>query len=436
MSLLNLIYKKREGQELESEEIRDWVNSLGTKGSPPDYQNASLLAFIYAKGMSDREVSDLTLHMRDSGKKLNFKGFSKDLVVMDKHSTGGVGDKISLPLAPIVVAACERALIPMIAGRGLGHTGGTVDKLESIPGFQMPKTEAQFYKHLKKDRMVFAGQTKDIAPADKVLYALRDVTGTVPSIALITASILSKKLSESLHYLLLDVKFGSGAFMVAYEEAVRLAKSMQRVCKLQKVKSCVFLTNMSTPLGEWSGHRAEILESLEVLKGQGPSDTRILTLEFAKSMAGAGGVATAELEKKVLEAVSSGRAFDVFKSVVEAQGGSLLKLEKIMKSSKLKKTVLKVSRAGFLNWNVREVGMALLELGGGRKTLTDKIDFDVCFKKLVNSGQRVQKAQPVLEIYHRDRGLEGCLQRLKAAASISESGSVEPLIRQKIEEGI
>lgn len=150
MSLLNLIYKKREGQELDSAEIRDWVNSLGTKSAPPDYQNASLLAFIYAKGMSDREVSDLTLHMRDSGKKLNFKGFPKDLVVMDKHSTGGVGDKISLPLAPIVVAACEKALIPMIAGRGLGHTGGTVDKLESIPGFLMPKTEAQFYKHLKK----------------------------------------------------------------------------------------------------------------------------------------------------------------------------------------------------------------------------------------------------------------------------------------------
>jgi pyrimidine-nucleoside phosphorylase len=432
MNLLDLIYKKREGQELSSEEISMWVESLNSKTPPPDYQLASLLAFVFAKGMSDREISDLTLSMKDSGKTLDYKKFPKELVVMDKHSTGGVGDKISLPLAPLVIATCERALIPMVAGRGLGHTGGTVDKLESIPGFRIPKDSSEFYRWLKKNRMVFAGQTKDIAPADRVMYAMRDVTGTVPSIPLITASILSKKLAENLKYLLLDVKFGSGAFMIRYEDALQLAQSLQRVCRLQNVESSVFLTNMGSPLGEWMGHRAEVFESMEILKDAGPADSKALTLEFARSMCLAGGVFVEDLEPALEKSLSTGAAFDCWKQVIETQGGSLSKFEKLYPAKTLKRKTLTAKAEGFLSWDVRELGLALLELGGGRKQLKDKIDFDVALRRLASSGAKVEKGQALLEVYHRSRGLEACVARIHRAARISQSGEILPLIRQRL----
>ncbi len=430
--LLSLIYKKRSGQSLTKEEIQDWISSLSSKDAPPDYQTASLLAFIYTKGMSKEETVALVEAMRFSGTQFWYKNFPKDSRFLDKHSTGGVGDKISLPLMPLVHAAHPMAFVPTITGRGLGHTGGTADKLESIPGLKTTLDLNTFYKILKKTGVCFLSQTKDIVPADRVLYALRNVTGTVESIPLIAASILSKKLSETLNYLLLDLKFGNGAFLTDWSQTEALAETFISVARLAKQKADVCITRMDTPLGHYSGNRLEVDETLAILRSEGPPSSTALTLAFAIRMIANSGLMKGDVEAHLTEALRSGAGFENFKAVVEAQGGSLSKYEKLRKSTKIKTKSIKAERAGYLQFEVRKLGLALVELGGGRKRKEDKIDFDVGFYHPLEAGERVEKNQEILRIFYRDsRKLFECERLLKESIRIGdEAFSKSPLIRK------
>lgn len=430
--LLNLIYKKRGGEALTKTEIDVWIKSLTSKNPPPDYQVASLLAFIFSRGMTAEETTNLTLAMRDSGRPFRYKGFSKNAVFVDKHSTGGVGDKITLPLAALAVACDERIHYPTISGRGLGHTGGTVDKLESIPGFKTGVSMPKFYSILKKHQLCFLSQTKEITPADRILYALRDVTGTVESIPLITASILSKKLSESLDLLILDLKFGNGAFMTEIEKSEALADSISDVCRKAGLKAHICMTRMDTPLGLYSGNRLEVQESLDILKNEGPEDSTDLTKQFAKRMLQHLGYTQKDAEVKIEDALNSGRAFEKFEKVVHAQGGSLKKFEKTMKSTKTKTVSIFAHRKGYLWFDVRKLGLALVELGAGRKRKEDKVDPDVGFFHPLEAGLKVAENQELLRIHYRDRSkLLACREVLKSAIEIrEESFSKSPLIRK------
>ncbi len=414
--VLSLILKKREGCELTETEIFSWIKQIG---KVPDYQSSALLAFIFQKGMSASETAHLTEAMRYSGKQFSYKGFSKDSLFIDKHSTGGVGDKITLPLSALITACDESFYFPTISGRGLGHTGGTIDKLESIPGFKPETSLNKFYKQLKKHRICFLQQGNQIVPADRVLYALRDVTGTVESIALITASILSKKLSETLDFLLIDLKFGNGAFLSDLEQTDKLAESLLEVCRASSLKASVMQTRMDTPLGLYSGNRLEALETLSILRGDRPHSATDLTVLFAVKFLSLKGYSEQMALELIQKKISSGEAYVQFEKVIAAQGGSLTKLEKTAKAAKTKIKVMRASRAGYLSFNVRKLGLAIVALGGGRKTKLDKIDPDVGLYHPLESGDRVEKGQELLRIYYRDSA------RLTQAMKLINDGGVE-----------
>lgn len=431
MNLLPLIHKKRLKQKLENEEISSFVRSLTSKNPPPDYQITSLLAFIVAHGMDAEETFALTDAMKNSGKPFVYKNFPKEAFFLDKHSTGGVGDKITLPLAPITIAASENIYFPTIAGRGLGHTGGTVDKLESIPGFRCGLEMTKFYQVLKKERLAFLSQTPKIAPADRILYALRDVSGTVASVPLITASILSKKLSESIRFLLIDLKVGSGAFLTDPNSSEALAKQMLKVLEHSRVGGKICMTNMDTPLGEFSGNLLEVHESFEILKNNGPQSSTKLTVEFARRLLNASGIPDTAAYSNISNVISSGAALKKFERSVEAQGGKLKAMEKAIRSAlRLKTRSILSPKAGFLKFDVTQMGMALVDLGGGRIVKTAKIDPAVGFFHPKASGDRVEKGEEVLKIYYRDsRKMETAVQRLSQGIFV-EDHAVEkkPLI--------
>jgi pyrimidine-nucleoside phosphorylase len=432
-SLLPLINKKKHGEALTEKEIKDWIGSLNTKNSPPDYQLSSLLACIFFKGMEPKETAALTSAMRYSGSQFSYKGFPRGAKFVDKHSTGGVGDKITLPLAPLVAACDEKIYYPTITGRGLGHTGGTVDKFESIPGFNCGVSLPKFYSILKKHRVCFLSQTKDITPADRSLYHLRDVTGTVESIPLITASILSKKLSETLDYLLLDIKFGSGAFLPKLSQVEELAENLLSVLSHEGLNAGICVTNMNTPLGHYSGNRLEVEESLEILKGQGPKDSLKLTKEFAVNILKGVGHTKAKAEKLVANALSSGKAYELFDQVVSAQGGSLAKFKQIGKMAKTKVSVLKATQSGYLKFDVRKLGLSLAELGAGRCKKDDKIDPFVGFYHPLNHGDHVEKGQEILKVFYRDKNkLSSCKKMLKEAVIIQDERFAKSSLIRKI----
>ncbi len=421
MDLLDLIYKKRAGQNLSAQEINTWIRSLSTKKSPPLYQISSLLAFIYQKGMTPEEITALTNAIRYSGVQFRYKGFPRSARFVDKHSTGGVGDKITIPLLPITLACHDDLFYPTIAGRGLGHTGGTVDKLQSIPGFRCDLGLPKFYRILKKYRGAFLGQTREIAPADRLLYSLRDVTGTVESIPLITASILSKKLSETLNFLLLDLKCGNGAFIRDEEKSKQLAESLSSVATLAGVSNEVLMTSMDTPLGHYSGNFLEIKESLDILKGAGPSRSTELTYLLAERFLKYMGIERDEARRRISNAVSSGRALEIFEKISVAQGASLQKLERKLKQKPLKQKTILAPRSGYLFFETRELGLALVELGGGRKTMADKIDDDVGFYHPISSGEQVKAGQEILTIFYRDsKRLKAAIQKLDWAIQVVE----------------
>lgn len=391
MHIPTLISRKREGEELSAREIEKLVASY-TAGDVPDYQMSAFAMAVFFKGMTARETAALTRAMLESGDVFTHRPGHP--AVVDKHSTGGIGDKTSLILAPLV--ACTGCWVPMVSGRGLGITGGTLDKLESIPGFNVHISLDQAAAQLERIGVVMMGQTDRFCPADKKLYALRDVTGTVPSIPLITASIMSKKMAESLDRLVLDVKFGSGAFMQTRKDAEILAASMVAVGKEMGVEVHTILNPMNEPTGRAVGNALEIIESLECLEGGGPPDLREAVLVLSETIAG---VSRATLEG-LLDDGSARRKFD---ELVQAHGGNpadLPKLAEIHQAPIIRDMpapitgVLEKVDAGL-------IGQAALQLGAGRARAGEGVDFAVGFDQLVKVGETVHAGQPICRIHAR-----------------------------------
>jgi pyrimidine-nucleoside phosphorylase len=391
MHIPTLISCKRDGEELSAREIRQLIAAY-TSGEVPDYQMSAFAMAVFFKGMTAAETAALTRAMMDSGDRFTHRAGHPPVV--DKHSTGGIGDKTSLVLAPLV--ACTGCRIPMVSGRGLGITGGTLDKLESIPGFNIHLSLDQAAAQLEKTGVVMIGQTERFCPADRKLYALRDVTGTVPSIPLITASIMSKKLAESLDRLVLDVKFGSGAFMRTKKEAETLARSMADVGREMGVEVFTLLNPMSEPTGRSVGNALEVMEAIECLEGGGPRDLRELVLDLSEKIAG---VSRADLER-LLDDGSARRKLD---ELVSAQGGNpadLPRLAEIHRAPTIREMLSPMTgHVGKVDAGL--IGQAALQLGAGRAKTTDGVDFAVGFDRLVKVGEPVHAGQPLCRIHAR-----------------------------------
>ena len=340
-------------------------------GDVPDYQMSAWAMAVFLRGMTVAEIAALTEHMLHSG--ATFKWPAGEAPKVDKHSTGGIGDKVSLPLAPLL--ACCDLQVPMISGRGLGATGGTLDKLEAIPGFRTNLSTAEMQAVTRKVGCVISGATADLVPADRKLYALRDVTGTVPSIPLITASIMSKKLAEGLDALVLDVKYGSGAFMKTLELARALARSMVDTGKRMGVPTAALLTDMNQPLGRMAGNANEVNESVDCLLGKGPADLTDVTLELgAELLVLTKSVVTTAAARRRLEGlIASGAALEKFREMVAAQGGNLDAPRPVAPAQDVASP-----RAGYVTAiDTEDIGIVIIELGGGRKKLGDKLDLSV-----------------------------------------------------------
>ncbi len=427
MHLLDLIARKRDGGRLTPAELRTFATEYAADRYP-DYQVAALLMAIFFRGLDDEEGFALMEAMRDSGGRLDFAGLDKP--VIDKHSTGGVGDKVSIPLAPLV-AACGLA-VPMMSGRGLGHTGGTLDKLESIPGFNTRLSLAEAKAQVERLGCVLIGQTGEIAPADKKLYALRDATATVEAIPLIAASIMSKKLAEGLHGLVLDVKTGAGAFMPEPERALALAKTMVAIGERCACPTVALMTSMAQPLGVACGNALEIEESLEILRNDGPADTREVTLALGVEMLLLSGLAADAVEARgQLEgALADGRALEMFRRIVEAQGGDPRVVDdpKGVLPQAAKQEVVTAKRTGIVQSVApRVIGRGIIALGGGRLTMEDAVDPSVGFHILVRPGQHATRGQPLAAIYARDTtGLEAGRACIAEAIVIDDAYVLPP----------
>jgi pyrimidine-nucleoside phosphorylase len=392
-----LIDKKKKGGKLTDREINWFIQSF-TKGVIADYQMSAMLMCMFLKGMDVAETASLTDAMLKSGEQLKFKGKN----VIDKHSTGGVGDKASFILAPIASAAGVK--VPMIAGRGLGHTGGTVDKIEAIPGFRTDLDLKTFQQKLDSEGLVLIGQTPEIAPADRLIYALRDVTATIDSIPLITASIMSKKLAEGANGIVFDIKYGTGAFMRDVKDARALGKSLIATSKRFKKKAVALITDMNQPLGNTAGHSNELIESIETLKGNGPKDLTDLSLALAAHMIHEAGI-DKTFEKALVRAekmVSSGKALEEFRKLIRSQGGDERVVDDYSLLPMAKETTQIVApKTGFIKmFKNDQIGLLLIELGGGRKQKSDKIDHGVGFTFHKKTGDAVNKGEPIFTINH------------------------------------
>ncbi len=410
MHVPSFIERKRDGAELSSEEIGEFIRGY-TAGEIPDYQASAFAMAVFFRGMNAAETGALTRAMMQSGRCLAHPAGSPPKV--DKHSTGGIGDKVSLILAPLL--ACDGCWVPMISGRGLGITGGTLDKLESIPGFRVGLSEAETRAQLEKIGVAMIGQTADICPADKKLYALRDVTATVPSQALIVASIMSKKLAESLDRLVLDVKFGSGAFMKTRPEAEALAAALTAVGTEMGVRTTHLLTPMDEPLGHTAGNALEVIETVETLQGRGPSDLVALTLDLAMQVT--------ERPREVLARwLEDGTAWRRFVAMVEAQGGDATALERLgeIHRAPIIREVPAPTAGTLARMDAGVIGRACVALGAGRAKASDTIDFAVGVSAVRKVGERVSAGEPVLKIHARtETALREVLPRIEDAISIA-----------------
>lgn len=432
MNTTELIRKKRNKENLSKEEILYLINSY-TKNKIPDYQFSAFLMAVYFNGMSKEETSALTEAMLYSGRVLNLKSIPG--VKIDKHSTGGVGDKTSLIIAPIAAAAGIK--VPMISGRGLGHSGGTLDKLESISGFRTNLSLLEYKNVLKKVGAVLIGQTKEIAPADKLIYALRDVTATVESIPLITGSIMSKKLAEGIDGLVLDVKTGNGAFMRKTEDAIALADSLIQTAKAFDKKVIGFVTDMNQPLGNYIGNWLEVYESIQVLRDGKKNDLTELSLILAGAMIYLG-KKSKSLDEGIEEAIrilKSGKAFDKFVEIVKAQNGKtefILHPEKYPKS-KLR-DVIKSTSTGYLSEvSTYELGMAAIDLGAGRKTKDDKIDPKAGIIFNYKIGDTINKGVVLAELFSNSKsGIDNAKKRIIGTIKISKSKPQKPKLIKTI----
>ncbi|HTA45085.1 MAG TPA: thymidine phosphorylase [Bryobacteraceae bacterium] len=399
MRTVDLILRKRAGEELSLEEIQYLINGY-TTGDIPDYQMAAFLMATYFSSMTDRELSSFTEVMMASGEVMNLDDIPG--VKVDKHSTGGVGDKTSLICAPIAAAA--GVVVPMISGRSLGHTGGTLDKLESIPGFRTDLTLDQFRAQLAEHGLAFIGQSEEIAPADKRLYALRDVTGTVESIPLIASSIMSKKMAEGLDALVLDVKVGDGAFMKKQVDARRLAAAMVGVGRRLDKRVQALITDMHQPLGYAVGNALEVMEVSQTLQKAGPADLTRLSLELAARMIHLGKVApTLEDARKLAEdKLMDGSAYRKFKQVVEAQGGNPQSLDRfeLLPNATGMREILS-PRAGFVSAiKAEDIGRASAMMGAGRSRKEDAIDPAVGVILEVKAGEKVESGSVLCRLYY------------------------------------
>ena len=433
MRAVDLIRKKRDAVEHSREEINFLISGY-TRGEIPDYQMSAWLMATWIRGLSRAEIAALTESMLHSGEVVTFPEIAGKKV--DKHSTGGVGDKTSLILAPIVAAGGLH--VPMISGRGLGHTGGTLDKLEAIPGFDTALTLADFRRVLGECGMALIGQTAEIAPADKRIYALRDVTSTVENVGLICASIMSKKLAEGIDALVLDVKTGSGAFMQKEEDAVRLAELMVETAQRMGKKAVALITDMDQPLGRLAGHSHEVIESLEVLKGRGAADLRDLSIELSAWMFYLGDRTKSVDEGRGLaqKLIPSGEALEKFRKGIALQGGDARVVDdySILPQAE-NRAELKSTTGGFLAaTNCMEFGVALAMLGGGREKKEDKIDPGVGLEFHKRIGDRVSAGESLVTIfYNSDAKLAEAKHRIQESFSITaQQPAPKKLIRRLV----
>lgn len=436
MRMYDIIHKKREGGELTREELRFFVQGF-TRGEIPDYQASALLMAIFFRGMTRRETGDLTLEMAGSGDRVDLSALPG--VKVDKHSTGGVGDKTSLIIGPIA-AACGVTIAKM-SGRGLGHTGGTVDKLESIPGLRTDIPRQEFFDIVKRTGLSIIGQSGNLCPADKKLYALRDVTATVESLPLIASSIMSKKIAAGADAILLDVKVGSGAFMKTLEDSRALAREMVRIGSQVGRQTVALITDMDMPLGRKIGNALEVQEAVEVLSGKGDHRLRSLCLELSANMVYLGRQAeTMEgARAKAVEAVRSGGALEKLRQMAEAQGGDpsyITNPEKFTISPAC--VEIAAPQAGYITrLDAEGCGLAAVELGAGRETKESPIDFGAGIVLMKNKGDRVEKGQPIARLYAQSealcrRGEERIFQALEVGPQAPQTG---PMLLDRVAEG-
>jgi pyrimidine-nucleoside phosphorylase len=431
MRAVDLIRKKRDSGEHSREEINFLISGY-TRGEIPDYQMAAWLMAAWIRKLSGAETAALTEAMLHSGEVLDFSELPQKKV--DKHSTGGVGDKTSLILAPIVAAG--GVAVPMISGRGLGHTGGTLDKLEAIPGFNTNLSLKEFRRVLGECGMALIGQTAEIAPADKKIYALRDATSTVENIGLICASIMSKKLAEGLDALVLDVKTGSGAFMKKEEEAVRLAEVMVETGKRMGKKMVALITGMDEPLGRAAGHANEVRECIEVLRGGGPADLRELSVELSAWMFYLGEKSGSVADGRALaeSMIANGKALEKFRECIRLQGGDERVIDKTeLLPAAAHATVVSSAASGYVvATNCEEFGVALAMLGGGREKKEDRIDHAVGLEFHKRIGERVEKGEALATIHYNSDAKVAEAKRMIGESFVfgAEAAEAKPLIRR------
>ncbi len=435
MRMYDLIMKKRNGGVLSRKEIQYMVMGF-TNGEIPDYQMSAMMMAIYFQGMNEQETLDLTMVMSESGDTLDLSGIHG--VKCDKHSTGGVGDKVSLILGPMAAAA--GIPVAKMSGRGLGHTGGTIDKLESITGFQTSMKQEDFIKQVNEIGIALVGQTAHLAPADKKIYALRDVTATVDNMSLIASSIMSKKLAAGADTIVLDVKCGNGAFMKTLEDAKKLAETMVKIGQGAGKKTIAVISDMNEPLGYAVGNALEVAEAVEVLKGNGEPRLTELCITLGAYMLYGTGLCK-EIEdgrKKMAEVLENHSAYEKFLSFVAAQGGDIEELKNTESLIHADYVVdVKASENGYISGiDAEETGMAALMLGAGRETKESKLDYSAGFRLLKKTGDKVAKGENIALLYaNEEEKILPAKQRFLNAVSISKNPVIkEPLIKQVIQE--
>lgn len=432
MRMVDVIHNKRSGKELTEQEIQFFVDGV-VSGDIPDYQISALLMAIYFQGMTEKEQSTLTMTMMTSGDHLDLSEIPG--VKVDKHSTGGVGDKTSIPLAAVVAAL--GIPVPMISGRGLGHTGGTLDKLEAIPGYRVEISEQDFIEQVKEDKLAIIGATGNIAPADKKIYALRDVTDTVDSIPLIASSIMSKKIASGADALVIDVKTGAGAFMKTLADSRELAEALVGIGKGVGMQCMALITDMNQPLGKAIGNALEIQESIELLKGNGPADLEKLIVVIGGYMAVMGNkAATVEQGQQLCEdVIHNGQALERFRAMIKDQGGDPRVIddpEEILPQAKYRIT-LPAKTSGVVSKIVaNEIGVASMLLGGGRQKANDKLDYAVGIMLNKKIGDSVEKGEPLLTIYSNRKKVDDIKSLLYGNIEIAKQAQKPKLIYETI----
>ncbi|MEK4382869.1 pyrimidine-nucleoside phosphorylase [Aeribacillus sp. FSL K6-2848] len=427
MRMVDLIEKKRDGKALTKKEIRYIIEGY-TAGEIPDYQMSAFAMAVFFRGMTEEEMAELTMAMVDSGEKIDLSEIKG--IKVDKHSTGGVGDKTTLVLAPLVASA--GVPVAKMSGRGLGHTGGTIDKLESIPGFHVEIDNRQFVRLVNQNKIAVVGQTGNLTPADKKLYALRDVTATVNSIPLIASSIMSKKIAAGADAIVLDVKTGSGAFMKNIEESKKLAKAMVKIGENVGKKTIAVISDMSQPLGFAIGNALEVQEAIDTLKGEGPEDLTELCLTLGSYMVYMAEKADSlEKARKLLEqSIASGKALETFKTFVSAQGGDASIVDDPSKLPHSSYTFeLKAKEEGYVNEIAADaVGTAAMWLGAGRATKDAAIDLAVGLILHKKIGDYVKKGETFVTIYSNQQDIEKVKQTLYYSIKISKNKTKKPVL--------